>query len=209
MFMTDKDGCSGEICVNGTPSMDSRGKRDRAVLGEICVVSSLLFCSLLKVCFMCISVCLHVCLCTTCRPLPMETSSALLIPWNWSTGGCEQPCRDWELNPDPLSKQRMLLTTEPPAALAPVFLSQVPPVPSGQKEEARLRMWYCLPCQTLHLGPELPSNRPNRGLSGLCSHTPSGSEPAILRWGAVLWPLRVQTSEPWESWWLTPLQTPN
>lgn len=48
----------------------------------------------------------------------------------------------------------MLLTTEPSAVPAPVFFNQVPSVLSGQKEGARFLVWYCLPCQTLHLDPE-------------------------------------------------------
>lgn len=69
-----------------------------------------------------------------------------------------------------------------------MFFSQVPPVPSRQKEEARILVWYCLPCQTLYLGPEPLCSGSNRGPSGLCSHTPPGSKPAILRQGAVMWP---------------------
>lgn len=114
----------------------SRGKRDRTVLGEICgaVSFALLFFFKCLFCYFMGIKCLHVCLCTTFMPAPLEARRRLLIPWNWSRDDCELPCKYWELNPDPFPKRQMLLTTEPSAALAPVFLNRVPLCPLGKRK---------------------------------------------------------------------------
>ena len=44
--------------------------------------------------------CVSVCLCVR-------------FPGTGITENCELPCRSWELNPGPLKKQPVLLTTEP------------------------------------------------------------------------------------------------
>ena len=43
--------------------------------------------------------------------------------------GCEPPCGFWELNPDPLQEQQMLLTTEPSLQPHRDFKHKYPPPP--------------------------------------------------------------------------------
>lgn len=54
---------------------------------------------------------MHVCLCTAC--MPGANRRGHHIPWNWRSDGCEPPWGHWGLNPSPLEKQPVLLTTGP------------------------------------------------------------------------------------------------
>ena len=51
---------------------------------------------------------MHVCLCAMCVLVLVEASSLRTEV----TDGCDPPCGCWELNPDPLEEQPVLLTAE-------------------------------------------------------------------------------------------------
>lgn len=108
VLMTDKEGYSGGA-VNGTLSGQHGwsvvGRETGLYCGKSVLLSPLPFCSFLNVYFVILwllNVCM--CVCTTLMPAPLEARRGLLITWNWSRDDCEQPCKYWELNPDPFPK---------------------------------------------------------------------------------------------------------
>lgn len=59
--------------------------------------------------------------------VPAEARRGHWIPWNWSytAVNCKLPRGCWELNPEPLQKKQVLLTTEPSLSPAQLVLPRL------------------------------------------------------------------------------------
>lgn len=91
-------------------------KQQNCTLGDNWVnymepVSTMLY-LVLKIYFSCVcmSVCLHACLCIICMPDALRIQKRMLDPLGLD--GYEPLCACWELDPDPPEEQPALLTTQ-------------------------------------------------------------------------------------------------
>lgn len=63
--------------------------------------------------FVCVSECFLSCMCVHQPQCPQRPKESFGIPRTKVTGSCELSCEFKRMNPDPLCKQRVFITTEP------------------------------------------------------------------------------------------------
>lgn len=80
---------------------------------HLCRPCFVIFKNLLTLFFMCVLLCLHLCLCTTWLQCPRTPEEGAGSPGTGATDTWAPPHRCWESNPSPLQEQPTILTSRP------------------------------------------------------------------------------------------------
>lgn len=147
---------------------------------------------------MCMSVCLHVCTCTTCRPGTHEGQErALAAPGSGVKDDCDISWGCWEQNLGPLQEQHMLFS--------PLFLTWAHSWPRGDPAATHSVMLSAnlseAPFSPSDWSPALPFRLP------CLQQSPSSAPPSLKPLRRVCLPPRLycklEVSPSWQGWHLS------